>query len=191
MGWAACLGESMLQLPRVRCRLLACYNGASPNCIVVVVVNSPCSGRSSPHVVFLQLLTKSSSRATCAFSLSTWFWRPRIAWLCTLGTGLTLSFALSMAKAARAAPVASLRLLQPPFRSDPRLPCPLDTCLSSGRDRLAHRCRATLRRLEPLACRLLCCNWCRRISSNLLELILVRVVVLLQMLHILSQLRDL
>ena len=37
-GWAACLGESMLQLPRVGWRLLACKNGASPDCIIVVVV---------------------------------------------------------------------------------------------------------------------------------------------------------
>ena len=38
MGWAACLGESMLQLPRVGWRLLAFQDGASPDCIVVVVV---------------------------------------------------------------------------------------------------------------------------------------------------------
>ena len=38
MGWAACLGESMLQLPRVRWRLLACLNGASPDCIIIIVV---------------------------------------------------------------------------------------------------------------------------------------------------------
>ena len=31
MGWAACLGESMIQLPRVGRRLLACENGASPD----------------------------------------------------------------------------------------------------------------------------------------------------------------
>ena len=37
MGWAACLGESMLQLPRVGWKLLAWKNGASPDCIIVVV----------------------------------------------------------------------------------------------------------------------------------------------------------
>ena len=36
MGWAACLGESMLQLPGVGWGLLACKNGASPDCIIVV-----------------------------------------------------------------------------------------------------------------------------------------------------------
>ena len=35
LGWAACLGESMLQLRK----LLACYNGASPDCITLVVVS--------------------------------------------------------------------------------------------------------------------------------------------------------
>ena len=35
-GW----GESMIQLPRVGWRLLACQNGASPDCIMVVVVVS-------------------------------------------------------------------------------------------------------------------------------------------------------
>ena len=39
LGWAACLGESMLQLPRVGWRLLPCQNGASPDCIIVVVVS--------------------------------------------------------------------------------------------------------------------------------------------------------
>ena len=37
LGWAACLGESMLQLLRVGWRLLACQNGPSPDCIIVVV----------------------------------------------------------------------------------------------------------------------------------------------------------
>ena len=36
--WAACLGESMTKLSRVVWRLLACENGASPDCNVVVVV---------------------------------------------------------------------------------------------------------------------------------------------------------
>ena len=38
LGWAACLGESMLQPTRVGWRLLACLNGASPDCILVVLV---------------------------------------------------------------------------------------------------------------------------------------------------------
>ena len=45
-----------------------------------------------------------------------------------------------------------------------RAPCPLATCLSSGRDRLALHSGATLSRLERLACRSLCCN-CRATSS--------------------------
>ena len=47
LGWAACLGESMLQLPRVRWRLVACENGASPDCIIVVVVFCTVCARSS------------------------------------------------------------------------------------------------------------------------------------------------
>ena len=35
MGWAACSGESMIQLLRVGWRLLAYENGASPDCIIV------------------------------------------------------------------------------------------------------------------------------------------------------------
>ena len=35
LGWAACSGESMIQLPRVG---WSCENGASPDCIIVVVV---------------------------------------------------------------------------------------------------------------------------------------------------------
>ena len=31
-------GESMIQLPRIGWQLLACENGASPDCIIVVVV---------------------------------------------------------------------------------------------------------------------------------------------------------
>ena len=63
-----------------------CSRDARSESLSVNVVHSrplqelPCSGRSSTHVVFLQLLTKSSSRATCAFSLNVvvpmLFWRP-------------------------------------------------------------------------------------------------------------------
>ena len=57
-----------------------------PKASVIVVHSRPlqdpsCSGRSSPHVVFLQLLTKSSSRATWAF-LSHNVVIPRVARLC-------------------------------------------------------------------------------------------------------------
>ena len=38
VGWATYSGGSMIQLPRVECRLLACQNGASPDCFVFVVV---------------------------------------------------------------------------------------------------------------------------------------------------------
>ena len=89
----------------------------------------------------------------------------------TLTESRSSSFAKLMVKPARAAPVASLRLFQPPFRpgcSSPpvqrfRALCPLATCLSSSRDRLALRGGATLSRLEQLACKLLCCD-CRDTS---------------------------
>ena len=46
LGWATDLGESMIQLPRVGWRLLACENGASPDCTIVVVLDT----RSRSHV---------------------------------------------------------------------------------------------------------------------------------------------
>ena len=38
VGWAACLGESMLQLPEWGGGSSTVKNGASPDCIIVVVV---------------------------------------------------------------------------------------------------------------------------------------------------------
>ena len=87
---SSCLVEPVLVLSRARAvrtehvqrrvrSLLAnvsCSRGARSLSLHVVVVNScplqelPCSRRSSPHVVSLQLLSESSSPATCAFSLS-------------------------------------------------------------------------------------------------------------------------
>ena len=50
MGWAACLGESMLQLPKVGWRLLACENGASPGLYCCCCYCCCCFGEALTHV---------------------------------------------------------------------------------------------------------------------------------------------
>ena len=61
----------MLQLPRVEWKLLACKNGASPDCIIVVVVvwdTIECVCMYTPHNAHMQELTAYSTHA----DLETW-----------------------------------------------------------------------------------------------------------------------
>ena len=179
--------------------------------VVVVVVASqplqerPCSGRSSPHVVFLQLLTKSSSRATWAFSLNIvvpmCFWRPRIAWLGTVGaSGVTESRPRPESCPSRCRWRSQPELLLSPHCDCSSHPFVRGALVQShsyvhlvllppaGLPRVvaARPCRTGATVLQVAVLQLPC-----HISSNLLELLLGCVVILLQVLHNLSQLRDL